>query len=475
MNAGISHARLFLYNEIEMAQGNNQKQDAGNSIASKLPPQNIEAEKSVLGSLLIDKESINKIVDILTPPDFYNRAHQIIYEAVVKLFEKREPIDLLSLSNKLRESEQLDAIGGVGYLTSLINSVPTAAHIINYAKIVQRKKILRDLIDSAHNIISLGFQEDEDIEQVLDKAEQNLFAVSQHSIQQTFMPLDSALHEAFDRLDKLHKNDGTMRGHATGFYDLDSMLAGFQKSDLIVLAARPSLGKTTLALDIARNIARDGKVPVGIFSVEMSKEQVVDRLVAAEANVSLWKMRTGRLSAEGENNDFEKIAAALDSLAKTKIFIDDTPGIGVLQMRAMARRLQAEHGLGLLVVDYLQLINPNRNYDSAVQQITEISRNLKGLAKELNIPILAISQLSRAPEMRTDQRPKLSDLRDSGSIEQDADVVMFIYREDRVKRDTEKKNIAEIIVAKHRNGPIGHIELYFDEDEVSFKNLAKNF
>ena len=444
-------------------------------ITTHLPPQNLEAEKSLLGSLLLDKESINKVLDFLKPEDFYSRAHQIIYENVVKLFEKREPIDLLSLSNKLKESSQLDIIGGIGYLTSLVNSVPTAAHIFHYGKIIERKKVLRDLIDTAHTIVDLGHKEDEDIEQILDHAEQKLFAVSQRSVQQNFVPLGTHLHEAFERLDNLHKNDGVMRGYPTGFYDLDALLAGLQKSDLIVLAARPSLGKTTLAMDIARNVAINSKVPVGIFSIEMSKEQVVDRLLASEANVSLWKMRTGRLSSEGEDNDFQRIAIALDSLANVKIFVDDTPSPTVLQMRAMARRLQAEHGLGLLVVDYLQLIQPNRNYDSAVQQITEISRNLKALARELNIPVLAISQLSRASEQRTDQRPKLSDLRDSGSIEQDADVVLMIYREDKVKRDSEKKNIAEILIAKHRNGPTGFVELYFDEDQVSFKNLAKNF
>lgn len=451
------------------------KSKTGESANLQLPPQNLDAEKSLLGSLLLDKESINKVVDFLKPGDFYGRAHQIVYENIVKLFEKHEPIDILSLSNKLTEAGQLETIGGVGYLSSLVNSVATAAHAENYGKIIERKKVLRDLIDTAHDIVDLGFKEDEDIEELLDKAEQRLFSVSQRSVQQNFSPLGASLQEAFERLDGLHKNDGTMRGVPTGFYDLDAMTAGLQKSDLIILAARPSLGKTTLAMDIARNAAIQHKVAVGIFSIEMSKEQVVDRFIASEASVSLWKMRTGKLSSEGENNDFQKIAIALDSLSKVKIFIDDTPSPTILQMRAMARRLQAEHGLGLLIVDYLQLIRPNKNYDSAVQQITEISRNLKALARELNIPVLAISQLSRASEMRTDQRPKLSDLRDSGSIEQDADLVLLMYREDKAKRDSEKTNIAEIMIAKHRNGPTGHVELYFDEDMVSFKNLAKNF
>lgn len=443
------------------------------SAIDKLPPQNIEAEKSLIGSLLLDKEAINKVADSLEPEDFYSRAHQIIYAGMSRLFERQEPIDLLSLSNTLEETGQLETIGGIGYLTSLVNSVPTAAHVANYAKIVERKKILRDLIDTAHHIVGLGYQEDEDVEVLLDQAEQKLFSISQKSIQQTFEPLDKALHEAFERLDMLHKSDGAMRGISSGFYDLDNITAGFQKSDLIILGARPSLGKSTFALDIARNAAKASGLPIGIFTLEMSKDQVVDRLIASEASISLWKLRTGRLSSEGDGNDFERIQVALDTLAKSNIFIDDASSPTVLQIRAMARRLQAERGLGLLIVDYLQLMQPSRAFDSSVQQITEISRNLKGLARELNIPVIAVSQLSRNSENRPDQRPKLSDLRDSGSLEQDADMVLLIYREDRVKKDTEKKNIAEIIVAKHRNGPIGSLELYFDEDTVSFKNLAK--
>jgi len=381
----------------------------------------------------------------------------------------------LSLSNCLEEVGHLEIIGGVGYLTSLVNSVPTAAHAGHYGKIVQRKKILRDLIDTAHQIIGLGYREDEDVDVLLDQAEQKLFSVSQRSIQQTFLPIGPALHEAFERLDTLHRGDGRLRGVPTGFADLDNLVAGLQKSDLIILGARPSLGKSTLALDVARNVAKTTELPVGVFTLEMSKDQVIDRLIAAEAGVSLWKLRTGRLSSEGDGNDFEKIQQALDNLAKCNLFIDDASSPTVLQIRAMARRLQAEKGLGLLVVDYLQLIQPNRAYDSPVQQITEISRNLKGLARELNIPVLACSQLSRSSENRPDQRPRLSDLRDSGSLEQDSDVVMFIYREDRVRKETDKKNIAEIMVAKHRNGPTGAIELYFDDEHVSFKNLAKNF
>lgn len=447
---------------------------AGNNLVKdKLPPQNIEAEKSLLGSILLDKESINRVADFLLATDFYGRSHQIIYENVLKLYEKKEPIDLLSISNALEESGQLDTVGGIGYLTSLMNSVPTSAHVVNYGKIVQRKKILRDLIDSAHNIIGLGYQEEEDVEELLDRAEQKLFAVSQRSVQQNFTAIDKTLHDAFERLDRLHKGDGALRGIPTGFVDLDNLTAGLQKSNLIILASRPSMGKTSLALDIVRTVGK--QVPVGFFTIEMSREEVTDRLIAAESGVSLWKMRTGKLSSEGDGNDFEKIALGLDSLAKSRIFIEDSSAPTVLQMRAMARRLQAEHGLGLIVVDYLQLVSATKNYDSMVHQISEISRNLKGLARELNVPVLALSQLSRAVESRTDQRPRLADLRDSGGIEQDADLVLFIYREDKVKTDSDRKNIAEILVAKHRNGPTGGIELFFDEDHVSFKNLARNF
>lgn len=440
---------------------------------NNLPPQNIEAEKSTLGAILLDKESINRVIDFLRPEDFYQRSHQIIFENMLRLLEKREPIDILTLSNQLSDRGQEDNVGGAGYLTSLVNAVPTPSHIVHYAKIVERKKILRDLIDSAHHIISLGYQEEEDIENILDQAEQKLFSISQKSVQPSFAHIGGPLiKEAFERLDRLHKGDGQLRGYATGFYDLDFYLAGLQKSDLIVLAARPSIGKTSLALDIAKHVAQHEKVPVGIFSIEMAKEQIVDRLISSEAGVNLWHLRTGRLSSE--SNDFEKIATALDHLAQAPIYIDDVPSPNILQMRAMARRLQAEHSLGLLVVDYLQLIRPTRPADSEVQQITEISRNLKALAKELNIPILAISQLSRNSEMRTDQRPKLSDLRSSGSIEQDADVVLLLYREDKVKKESEKKGIVEVMIEKHRNGPTGRIELFFDENSVSFKNLAKN-
>ena len=440
----------------------------------KLPPQNLEAEKSVIGSILIDKESIEKVIDILRPEDFYSRQNQLIYGAMVNLLEKNEPIDILTVTNKLEEIGELESSGGAGYLTSLLSITPTSAHILNYGKIVQRKKILRDLIDSAHKIVSLGHQEEESIEKILDQAEQGIFAVSQRSISKDFKALKEGLQEAFERLERLHKGDGALRGFSTGFVDLDNILAGLQRSDLIILGARPSFGKTSLALDIARNVARKENVGVGIFSLEMSKDQVIDRILASEAGIGLWKMRTGHLSSSGDFNDFSKISIALNSLSQVPIFIDDTPSPTVLQIRAMARRLRSKSNLGLLVIDYLQLVQPRNDIDGYVQQVTDVANSLKGLARELNIPVIAISQLSRAVEARPDQRPRLSDLRESGGIEQAADLVMFIHREDKVKRDSDKKNIAELIIAKHRNGPTGAIELYFDEDEVSFKNLAKN-
>jgi len=435
----------------------------------KLPPQALEVERSLLGSLLIDKEAINKVADSLRPEDFYQRGHQIIYEAVMALFDKREPLDLLSLSNKLEEMGHLENIGGLAYLTSLANSVGTSAHILSYAKIVQRKKMLRDLIDAAHHIIGISANEDGDVEDLLDEAEKKLFSVSQKSLTKNFLRLGSTLDEAMNRI--LNQGDGNLRGQKTYFAGLDDKLGGLQKSDLIVLAARPSVGKTAFAINIALNVARDN-VPVGIFSMEMSLDQIVDRLIAAQSGVSLWKLRTGKLGEE-----LQETTRACEELKELPLFIDDSPSPNILQMRAMARRLQAEHGLGLLVVDYLQLMSSRRNYDSPVQQVTEISRGLKGLAKELNIPIIAVSQLSRAVEQRDGHRPRLSDLRDSGSIEQDADLVMFIHREDKIrdrdKLNPDQINTAQLIIAKHRNGPTGEIDFKINPDSLRFLELDK--
>jgi len=441
----------------------------------KLPPQSIEAEQSVLGSILLSKKAIIKIADILGIEDFYRGVHGIIFEIMLELFEKNEPIDIMSISNRLEEKELLEKIGGSGYLTELVNTVPTAANVVHYAQIVRRKKMLRDLIEAAHDITKLSYQETEDIENVLDKAEQNIFAVSQRSLKKFFIPIKPALEEAFERIDHLHKHEGgALRGLSTGFTDLDNILAGLQKADYILLAARPSLGKTTLALDIARNIAVDQKIAVGIFSLEMAASQLVDRLLCSQAGIDLWKLRTGRLSDKGEDNDFSKIQEAIGVLSESPIYIDDSASSSVLEIKTKARRLQAEHNLGLIVVDYIQLINPVNARESEVQQMTEISRSLKALARELDVPLLAISQLSRASEQRTSKIPKLSDLRSSGSLEQDADVVLLIYREDLSIEGSERKNIADIFIAKHRNGPIGQIKLFFDQNRVSFKNLEKH-
>ena len=441
--------------------------------SSDLPPQDQEAEKSLIGSLMLDKKAINKVADLLTSEDFYRGLHQKIYQAMIELFERREPIDLLSVTTRLKEKKQLEEIGGSAYLSECINFVPTASHVLNYAKIIQKKRILRDLISASYEIGGLGHDETEDVDITLDKAEKRIFSVAQQSLTQGFTLVKDNLEEAFERIDNLSKNKGSVRGVSTGFVDLDRILSGFQKSDFIILAARPSLGKSSLAVDFTRSVSIKENLPVGFFSLEMSTDQMIDRLIASESNVDLWKIRTGYLSDSGENNDFTRIQHALDSLSNAPIYINDSATTNVLQMRAMARRLQAENGLGLLIVDYIQLIEPRNSSDSAVRQVTEISRSLKGLAKELNVPVLALSQLSRAVEQRTPQIPRLSDLRESGALEQDADVVMFIHREDRYRPETSRKNIADIIIAKHRNGPIGKTELFFNERIASFRNLEK--
>ncbi len=445
-----------------------------NELPEKLPPQSIEAEQSLLGGLMLDKEAILKVVDFLQPRDFYKGIHQEIYSAMQELFEKNEPIDLLSLVNRLKDKGKLEEVGGNSYLTELINAVPTATNVLNYAKIVQRKRILRDLIGASHDIGLMGYAEDQDVDELLDKAESKIFSIAQKSLTQNFVAIKDTLEEAFERVDKLSKHGGELRGLPTGFTDLDNILAGFQKSDLIILASRPSMGKSALAVDIARNIAARQKVPVGIFSLEMSKDQVVDRLIAAQAGVDLWRLRTGRLSSEGADNDFARIQQALGVLSETPIYIDDAASANILQMRGLARRLQADKGLGLIVVDYLQLMEPRNPAATTVQQVTEISRSLKGLARELNIPVLAVSQLSRSVEFRSPPRPRLSDLRESGSLEQDADVVLFIYRE-KDMGETVPSTEAEIIIAKHRNGPTGAIKLYFDSQKVTYRNLDKSF
>jgi len=437
----------------------------------KLPPQDIEAERSVLGSLMIDKHSIIKVADLVVSEDFYASVNAKIFEAISDLFQKNEPIDVLSVSAKLKEKKQLAEVGGSSYLTELINSVPSAAHIAHYAQIIRNKRVLRDLIEASAEINEKVF-ENSDPESLLDEIERKILSIDQKSRPQNFILIKDELKSAYERIEKIHQGERGLRGVPTGFEELDHYLSGFQRSDLIILGARPSLGKTAFALDIARNTASKN-YGVAIFSMEMSRDQVIDRLIASEAQLPLWRLRTGRLNDEIE---FEMIQNALDRLSKLQIFIDDSPSLNVLQIRAMARRLQVEHpNLGLIIIDYVQLINFRTNSDNVVQQFTEISHGLKALARELNLPILAISQLTRAVDQREIKIPRLSDLRETGSWEQDADVVMFIYRKDRDKLNPtlEEENTAEIIIAKHRNGPQGTVTLKFDPEKVSFHQIDK--
>lgn len=442
-------------------------------LANKIPPQNPEAEQSLLGCLMLDKEAIVKVIDSIRGEDFYKDIHQEIYQSMADLYERSEPIDILSVSARLREKGKLEETGGTGYLTSLINSVPTATHVLNYAKIVRQKKILRDLISASHEIGLSAFDESEEVDDLIDKAEKTVFSIGQRALTQTFTSIKDIVSDTFDRIDELSKNVGQLRGIPTGFNDLDKILGGLQKSDLVIIAARPSMGKSTFALDIARHVAVLQNKTVGLFSLEMSKDQLGDKLISSQANVDLWNIRNGRLKDGPGDNDYSRIQYAIGSLSEAPIYIDDAGSVNILQMRAMARRLQATKGLDLLIIDYLQLMEPSNKMMGSVQQITEISRSLKILAKELNVPVLALSQLSRAVESRIPPIPRLADLRESGAIEQDADVVMFIYREDRYNENSLRKNIAEIHIAKHRNGPLGKVDLYFDEQRVSFRNLAQ--
>ncbi len=438
----------------------------------RIPPQNTEAEMALLGSVMLRPDSIYEIIDFVTPKSFYAERHAIIYDSMLDLFTKRTPIDLLSLSSRLKEKNLLDQVGGASYLTEIINTVPSSANIKHYAEIIQKKYMMRRLIDASEFIAHLGFDESSELEDLLDKAEKHIYDITQSGGVHKFVAMKDELVEAFERLENLHNNKGELRGVPTGFKELDHKLAGFQKSDLIILAARPSMGKTSLALDIARQTAINHKVPVGIFSLEMSSQQLVDRMLAAESNVDAWKLRTGKLSDEG---DFAAIRQSLDRLSQAPIYIDDQPGSNILKMRSVARRLKSEKGLGLLIVDYLQLMVPtqSRSSDNLVQQVTEISRSLKNLARELDVPVIALSQLSRAVEQRGG-KPRLSDLRDSGSIEQDADVVMFIHREDKYKEQSERTNIAEILIEKHRNGETGKVELFFNDKKATFQSIDKS-
>ena len=452
---------------------------AENTKIQMIPPHNDEAEAAVLGSVLIDKEAVEKVADFLTGADFYRSNHADIWEAVLTLYSKHEPIDILSVSNKLRESEALERIGGQTMLARLAESVPTASHVLHYGHIVQKNATLRRLIGASHEISALGFEADGDVDVLLDQAEQKLFGVSQKFLKQNFVPIRNVVEGAFERIDELHKHKGQLRGLPTGFTMLDELLGGLQASDLVVLAARPSVGKTSFALDIARDVALKSKKAVGIFSLEMSKEQLVDRMICAEANVNLWKMRTGKLSDSPGSEDFPRIGHALGALSDAPIFIDDSAACTIMEIRTKVRRLQKESngGLGLVIVDYLQLMDSQTKIENRVQEISAITRSLKTIARELNVPVLALSQLSRQVELTKPAIPRLAHLRESGSIEQDADVVMFIYRKaaDRNYRPEdiapEERHIAEIHIAKHRNGPVGTVKVFFDADRACFRNL----
>lgn len=437
---------------------------------ARVPPQNTEAEASLLGAVLIDADAIVKIADIIHPADFYDERHQRIYEAVQQLYERHSPVDVLTLSDQLKASGFLDMVGGGSYLTELTNFVPTAAHVQQYAEIVAEKALRRRLIQASQDITGLGYDEAQDLRGLIESAESKLFDVSQQHIKQDITSLEAILTESFDRLDELHKDKGRIRGVPTGFKDVDDKLAGFQKSDLIILAARPAMGKTALALNFAHSIALKAEMPVLIFSLEMSKEQLVDRMLAMESGVDAWALRTGNLT----DADFEKIGQAMGSLSEAQIYIDDSPGITVSDLRTKARREAHQHPLGLIIVDYLQLMSGGSKFGSdfnRVQEISEISRGLKGIARELNLPVLALSQLSRSVENRSPQIPQLADLRDSGSIEQDADVVAFIYREEYYNPETDRKNVTDLLIKKHRNGPTGGVELYFEREKQRFRSL----
>ncbi|MEX2028890.1 MAG: replicative DNA helicase [Candidatus Paceibacterota bacterium] len=454
---------------IKTTTGTTKKNQKQNNL--RIPPQSIESEQAVLGSIMLRKDAMHEVEDIISADSFYVEKHKKIFQAMLDLSVKNEPIDMLSISSKLAEKKTLEQIGGKKYLAEIVNLVPSSTNVKHYADIVQKKYVLRNLIEAADYVSELAFEEGEDhMDDILDMAEKKMFSVVSSPKNQKFINLKDAIPEAWERLEKLHEHKGMLRGLPTGFRDLDAMLSGLQKSDLIILAARPSMGKTTLALDIARLTATNHEKAVVVFSLEMSSQQLVDRMLSAESRVNAWNLRTGRLSSDRE---FSQLRDSLDKLAKAKIYIDDQPSNTIVRMKALSRRLKAEKGLDLIIVDYLQLMTTSKNYDSMVNQVTEISRSLKSLAKELDVPVLALSQLSRAVESRGG-KPRLSDLRDSGSIEQDADVVMFIHSEDKGKGEAEKTHITEILIEKHRNGPTGKIELYFDEKTTTFQTLEKS-
>lgn len=435
----------------------------------KVPPYNLEAEQSVLGSMLLSKEASIVACERLKSEDFYKEAHRIIFDVLLEFNENREPADLITVTEALRAKKQLEQVGGVTYLTTLTEVVPTAANISYYCSIVEEKALLRRLINTASSIMSMAYEAKDDAASVLDEAERMIFEIVQKRRVENFHHIKDILLSTFERIEELYNSEGGITGVPTGFPDLDEMTSGLQPSDLILIAARPSMGKTSFALNIAANAAIRYKIPVAIFSLEMSKEQLVQRLLCSESNVDSHRLRTGKL----EDDDWPRLARAMGPLSEAPIYIDDTPGISSLNLRAKARRLKAEKGLGLIVIDYLQLMSGKGSSENRQQEISDISRSLKALARELSVPVIALSQLSRAPEVRADHRPILSDLRESGSQEQDSDVVAFLYRDDYYNPDTEKKNIAEVIIAKQRNGPTGVVELAWLSRFTKFASLEK--
>ena len=437
---------------------------------AKIPPQNLDAEMSLLGAILIDEEVLADISDKLHPQDFYDKRHSLIFDAMMRLYERHRPVDLLTLSDQLTKRAELDIIGGSAYLTELTNYVPTAAHASTYAEMIAQKAVRRRLIKASSDIAELGYNEEREISELLESAEAELFGVSDANARQDLVSLEQILTESFDRMEELHRGGGKLRGVPTGWRDLDNMTAGLQQSDLIILAARPAMGKTTLVTNLAYNVATKAKKSVLFFSLEMSKEQLVDRMLADASGVDAWNIRTGNLS----DDDFEKLSHAMGEMAEAPIYIDDTPGVTVLEMRTKARREAHNNPLGLIIIDYLQLMQGSGRSDgNRVQEVSEISRGLKLIARELNVPVIALSQLSRTVESRPDKKPMLSDLRESGSIEQDADIVMFIYREAYYNPETERQNVTDLIIAKHRNGPTGQVELYFHPERLRFMSLDK--
>ncbi len=439
------------------------------SFPHKIPPQNIEAEQSVLGGILIENEAINRVMEILTPEDFYREAHRKIYHALIELSERDEPADLITTTNELRKKGELEMVGGASYLAYLIDSVPSAANIEYYARIVKEKAILRKLIETSTDIITQSYEDRTDVEAFLDEAERAIFEISEKRVRPSFFPIKEIVKESFKTIEQLYKKKELVTGVPSGFKELDRLTAGFQPSDLIIVAGRPSMGKTAFCLNIAQYAAIEGRVPVAIFSLEMSKEQLVLRMLCSEAQVEGTRLRTGYL---GES-DWPKLTMAAGTLSDAPIFIDDTAALSVLELRAKARRLKSEYGLGMIIIDYLQLMKGRGKAESRQQEISEISRSLKALAKELNVPVIAVSQLSRKTEERTGNRPQLSDLRESGAIEQDADVILFLFREEVYHRTEENRGKAEVIIGKQRNGPIGKVDLAFLDKYTSFKDLYK--